>query len=172
MKIRRATERDIPLLAELFTASVRGLAAGSYDKAQLDAWAPVPPDVAQWRTRLASLETLVADRNGSMAGFIAFRNDGHIALLYTAPAHARAGVATALYGEAVSRLRERGVGTLFAEASVAARPFFERMGFRVVEEERVERNRVGLIRFLMRTEDARPPAQEAAPRGIGQEERS
>ncbi len=166
MKIRRATERDIPLLADLFTASVHGLAAGSYDKAQLDAWAPVPPDLEQWRARLASLETLVAEREGYPAGFIAFRNDGYIALLYTAPAHARSGVATALYGEAVSLLRGRGVRTLFTEASIEAQPFFERMGFRLVEEQRVERNGVRLIRFLMRTEDARPPAREPARRGI------
>lgn len=44
MKVRPYKNSDIESVANLFTASVHGLAEGYYDSTQRAAWAPQPPD--------------------------------------------------------------------------------------------------------------------------------
>lgn len=149
LSLRPSTETDLPSIASLFTDSVHQLAARSYTPEQRAAWAPEAPDMAQWRSRLAKVETLIAESDGAMAGFISFTAYGHIEFLFTAPAFSRRGVATLLYEAAVERLLGKGVRTLTTDASLEARPFFESRGFSVVEAQTVERDGVQLQRFAM-----------------------
>lgn len=149
MRLRRGLAEDAESLASLYWASVQELAAGHYDATQRDAWASSVHDLAAWRGRLATLNVLVAERKGETAGFIAFTGEGYIDLLFTAPAHARRGVATALFLAASQQLREQGRHGLRTHASLAARAFFERQGFRVVAAETVGRAGSELKRFEM-----------------------
>ncbi|MEN8665594.1 MAG: GNAT family N-acetyltransferase [Polycyclovorans sp.] len=98
---------------------------------------------------------LVADGGDELLGFIAYTDDGHIDLLYTAPGTPRRGVATALYRAAEAALRGCGVRELYTEASLVAQPFFVVQGFCVVEEQQVERRGVKFRRFAMRKRIAR-----------------
>ena len=141
---------DLQCVAALYTASVHGLGAAHYDPAQLVAWAPRPPDADEWAARLSALKTLIADRDGVSAGFIAHEPSGHIALLFTAPAFARRGVATALYEAVEHELIGSGVNVLTTFASLLARPFFASQGFTVVAAEDALRNGVRLRRYSMR----------------------
>ncbi|MFD0949175.1 GNAT family N-acetyltransferase [Paraperlucidibaca wandonensis] len=149
MNIRTSTSRDVESIVALFTASVHLLAARNYTPEQLTAWAPKSPDLEQWSTKLSTLETLVAEFDGTMVGFITYTDNGHIVFLYTSPTFSRKGVASQLY-EITSRvLLANGVCSLSTEASIEARPFFESKGFNVVEEQVVERNGMLLKRFAM-----------------------
>lgn len=159
--IRPYSESDLEAVARLFTDSVHHVADKYYDTDQLAAWAPQPPDLNSWAARLASVETLVAEIDGKLAGFISYEHDGHIDLLYTSPVSCRRGVASALFRHAEIALADRGVSELSTEASLAARPFFERVGFEVTEEQRVQRRGVTFLRYAMRKSlvpDARPRA--------------
>ncbi len=149
MIIRPSANCDLEAIVALFTASVHQIAASSYSPAQLAAWAPVPPDLEQWRARLADLETLLSEREGQVSGFVSFTWAGHIELLFSAPAFSRRGVASGLYDAAVQKLLANGVAELSTEASTEARPFFASKGFKVAEEQVVERSGVQLKRFLM-----------------------
>lgn len=108
------------------------------------------PDLAAWRERLVGRTVLVAESDKELAGFIAWEPDGHIDLLFTSPRHVRRGVASALYRSAEQALRAAGGNALYTEASLVARPFFERQGFVVEEEQVVNRDGVDLLRFAMR----------------------
>jgi putative acetyltransferase len=149
ISLRPATETDLPSIVSLFTDSVHQLAARSYTPAQRAAWAPEAPDLEQWRSRLAKVETLSAESNGTMTGFISFTANGHIEFLFTAPACSRRGVASLLYEAAVERLLGRGVRKLTTDASLEARPFFQAKGFSVVGAQTVERGSIKLQRFAM-----------------------
>lgn len=152
-KAMQILEHDGSRLAEiatLFTASVHQLATAHYDAAQREAWAPRPPDPAQWQNRLQHACTLLADEDGSLLGFLAFEARGHVDMLFTLPGAARRGVATRLYREAEKRLRASGVAELTTEASRVAEPFFAREGFTVCERQRVERGGQWFERALMR----------------------
>lgn len=148
--IRPYRESDLEAVALLFTDSVHHVANSHYDLDQLAAWAPRPPDLRSWKARLAPLKTLVAETDGKLAGFISFEFNGHIELLYASPLNCRRGVASALFRHAEAAIAARGVADLFTEASLAARAFFESVGFKVIEEQCVQRSGITLRRFAMR----------------------
>lgn len=150
MNIRPYRAADLESVAQIFTEAVHELATACYDQEQRSAWAPRPPDHSHWRQRLEALQTIVAEIDCELAGFLSYEADGHIDLLYTAPACARRGVATALYRHAEGILLSSATAGLFTEASKTALPFFERLGFRVVEEQSVDVRGVTLPRYAMR----------------------
>jgi putative acetyltransferase len=125
---------DLPSVIEVYTASIRALAAPFYSPEQIAAWAPAKPEVERWQQRLASVQTFVADCDGVLTGFASYRPDGYLDLLFTHPAFARRGVATRLYFRVESALRSEGCLRVFTHASLAARPFFDRQGFQVDAE--------------------------------------
>ena len=132
LSVRPYQSADGPALSALYEASVRGLGARDYSPAQVEAWASLAPSpealdgrMADGRTRLVA----VADR---IAGFIDVESDGHIDLLYVAPAAAGAGVARTLLETAEALASLSGAVRLYAEASETARPLFERLGFSVL----------------------------------------
>jgi putative acetyltransferase len=59
------------------------------------------------------------------------------------------GIGRSLYEAAERAARSWNLGRIFTEASVTARPFFERRGFRVVSERRVWRRDVELRNLAM-----------------------
>ncbi len=150
MNIRPYDESDLAAVAALFTLSIHRLAVGYYDAQQRAAWAPQPPDLQEWRRRMSGLKTLVAETDGELGGFIAYEMNGHIDLLYTSPTHPRQGVATSLYRQVETEMRVAGVEVLTTEASLVARPFFDRQGFDVVEEQNVSRRGIWFRRYAMR----------------------
>jgi len=159
--IRRYRESDVEALALLFTDSIHNLASSHYDANQCAAWAPRPPELNSWMERLACLRTLVAEADMKIAGFVSYEQNGHIDLLYTSPAYSRRGIALALYFEAEANLVSNGLSELFTEASLVARPFFERCGFHVVEEQYLKIRGVTFRRQAMRKSLA---AQQALAR--------
>jgi putative acetyltransferase len=140
---------DLPGIIAVYTASIHGLAAPFYSPEQLAAWAPATCDQARWQQRIAQVHTLVAESDGVLAGFISYRNDGYLDLLFTHPAFARRSVATRLYLRVEAALIAVGVLKIFTHASLAALPFFDRQGFELDGEERVECRGVHLRRFAM-----------------------
>lgn len=149
MNIRPFESQDLPRLIETYTLSIRTLAAPYYSPEAIGAWAPIPPDIARWQQRLAPLHTVVADSEGIIAGFASYTQSGYLDFLFTHPACSRRGVANTLYRYVESALRSGNVSRVTAHVSLAARPFFDRQGFQLDAEERVECRGVPLRRFAM-----------------------
>lgn len=143
---------DLPSVIDVYTTSIRSLAAPFYSPEQIAAWAPATPLVERWQQRLASVQTFVADNDGVLAGFASYRPDGYLDLLFTHPAFARRGVGTRLYFRVESALSSEGCLSVFTHASLAARPFFDRQGFHVDAEESVECRGAYLRRLAMHKE--------------------
>lgn len=140
---------DLPSVIEVYTASIRGLAAPYYSPEQIAAWAPTTPDVARWQEHLAVLHTVVAESDGILAGFASYTHEGYLDFLFTHPDFARRGVASRLYLHVESALRSVSVPRVVTHASLAARPFFDRHGFQLNAEECVECRGTYLHRFAM-----------------------
>ncbi len=148
-RIRRFRDDDAAATAQVFFESVRRGTQGFYDEAQRRAWAPSPPALAGWRARLASQTVFVAERNGSVVGFMTLTADGCIDLAYVAPDVIGQGVAKALYDAILEEAARLGLTRLHAEASHLARAFFERQGWRVVKAQTVSRGGVPIPNFVM-----------------------
>ncbi|MDR5753647.1 MULTISPECIES: GNAT family N-acetyltransferase [unclassified Caballeronia] len=130
IEVRPYRPSDLDAIIDLFLRSVREVAARDYDRWQVDAWAQADRD--EWSVKRMSRPTWVAMSGTSLAGFADLESDGHLDMMFVHPAHQGAGVASALLAQVEASARERGIARLHAEASITARPFFERRGFRVI----------------------------------------
>ena len=147
--IRDYKAGDALEIVRLFFETVRSVNRADYSDEQLNAWAPGLPELEEWHARMAGRRTLVAEEGGEVVGFAELENDGRLDMLYGRRDTVGWGVGGLLY-EAVEReARAQGLGWLFTEASITARPFFERRGFRVVREQMVSRRGVSMTNFVM-----------------------
>jgi putative acetyltransferase len=129
LALRPFLPADVPLLAEIFRASIEGLTGDDYSVGQQQAWASAAADEEEFAARLAGELTLIATLDGSPVGFAALKGKDVLDMLYVHPAVAGQGVATMLV-DALERLAAaRGTARLSVEASDTARSFFERRGY-------------------------------------------
>ena len=140
---------DLHGVVALFERSVRQIACRDYTCAQLSAWAPEWPDLDAWAERLSTGAVFVSVREDRLAGFARLDASGELDLLYVDPLFERRGVATELFDGVTAWARRYAVARLVANVSITARPFFERMGFRVLRSQTVEREGVSLENFHM-----------------------
>ena len=147
MTLRPYRTGDLAAIAALFYESVHTLCRSDYTKEQLGAWATGHIDEIAWDASLRAHHTLVAEENGVLLGFADMAEDGYLDRLYVHPAHTKKGVATAL----VNALEAACPAAQFTtHASMTARPFFEKRGYRVEQEQQVVRRGVTLTNFIMK----------------------
>jgi putative acetyltransferase len=129
LALRPLVPADVPLLAEIFRASIEELTADDYSEAQREAWAETADDEQEFGARLSGALTLVATFGGAAVGFASLADNSRIDMLYVHPAAAGQG-AGAMLCDALEKLAAaRGTKELTVEASDTARGFFERRGF-------------------------------------------
>lgn len=145
--LRPYRPEDCPALAHLFYETVHTVNAAHYSPAQLDAWAPAcGPDLAAWDKSFRAHLTLIAELDGKLAGFGDMDTAcGYLDRLYVHKDFQGRGVATALCGA----LEQAAAGPVTTHASVTARPFFARRGYRVLRAQQVERRGVRLANYVM-----------------------
>ncbi len=154
LAMRPMLPADVPLLAEIFRASIEELTADDYSEAQQEAWASAADDEEDFGARLAGELTLVATYDGAPVGFAALVGNKNIDMLYVHPAAAGQG-AGAMLCDALEKLAAaRGAKDLSVEASDTARGFFEKRGFKAQQ-----RNTVSLVgEWLANTTMSKPLA--------------
>src|SRR5690606_31878705 len=108
-----------------------------YTEAQVETWAGPAPEPARWIARMKTKQTFVACRRGEIVGFAEFEGDGHVNALYVHHEHQGKGIASRLLDRIEQEAERAAVDRLYTEASITARPFFERRGFVVVQPQEV-----------------------------------
>jgi putative acetyltransferase len=149
MIVRRYVPADLDALIDLFRESVRRIAIRDYTEAQVKAWAPDTVDRASWATRRASRPTWVAEIDDEIAGFTDLEPDGHVDMMFVHPDHQGRGVANALLNHVESEAARLGLARLHTEASITARPFFEKKGFRVLAPQTVSLRGQDFVNYRM-----------------------
>jgi putative acetyltransferase len=150
ISVRHYAASDLAAVVSLFQRSVREVACRDYSPAQIAVWAPEPPDLAAWSARLSMSDgVFVAEKYNEIVGFARITDEGYIDLLFVDPAFQGQGVAHSLCDRTILWVSGRDVSRLTAEVSITAKSFFERVGFRVVRAQEVERQGVRLRNFFM-----------------------
>jgi putative acetyltransferase len=147
--IREYRDADIPEIARLYYETVHRVNARDYGPEQIEAWAPeVAPD-AYWRSRFERYRVFVAEEHGMVTGFAEIEQNGHIDCFYVHHTWQRCGVGTHLMRRIEREARQHRVHLLFADVSITARPFFERMGFGVVMEQKTSYRGCEFTQYFM-----------------------
>ncbi|MBD1997594.1 GNAT family N-acetyltransferase [Leptolyngbya sp. FACHB-541] len=149
MKIRLFKAQDAEQIARLFHDTVHAVNIRDYSSNQVNAWAPDDVHFRNWTEVCSSRFTYVADDEGVIAGFGELEVSGHIDCFYCHTNYQRCGVGKQLYQAIEAKAIELELKLLFVEASITAKPFFERMGFSVVKEQEVTRRGETFINYAM-----------------------
>lgn len=145
MFVRAYQAPDCEKLAELFYNTVHTVNAKDYSKEQLDVWATGQVDLKQWDRSFQEHFSIVAVDDGVIVGFGDIDQTGYLDRLFVHSGYQRKGIATAICNQLESAVQ----GNIVTHASITAKPFFEKRGYRVVKEQQVERQGIFLTNFVM-----------------------
>lgn len=146
MVIRKYRSSDCGYLAELFYQTVHAVNAKDYTQEQLDVWASGHVDLGKWDKSFLEHSTVVAVQNDVIAGFGDMDGSGYLDRLYVHKDYQNQGIATAICDELEQSVDAEKITT---HASITAKPFFERRGYKVVREQQVVRDGISLTNFVM-----------------------
>ena len=150
MQIIEYSSKSAKELTDVFYNSVHAINTSIYSMEQKNAWAPLPIDYEKWADRFDIKKPYILTVNDEVAGFIELESDGHIDCTYVDPKFERKGVATKLLQHIMHIAKEMGLKELYVEASIVAKPLFEKLGFKVKNENKVIRNQIVLVNYSMR----------------------
>ncbi|QND50133.1 GNAT family N-acetyltransferase [Rhizobium lusitanum] len=146
--IREYSPADAGATIDIFLRAIREIASKDYNPAQIDAWAKVD-DAGVWAEWRASRPTWLAIHDTQPVGFADLKADGCLDMMFVHPDHQGKGVASLLLEAVEAAARGQGHRRIFTEASLTARPFFERKGFIVLAAQTVEKRGQTLPNFRM-----------------------
>lgn len=145
MFIREYQSSDCEEIIKLFDNTVHTVNAKDYTKEQLDAWATGRADLNKWDQSLREHYSLVAVENEMIVGFGDIDKSGYLDRLFVHEDYQGKGIGTMI----CNRLEQAVSGSVIIHASITAKTFFEKRGYRVVKEQQVERKGVFLTNFEM-----------------------
>lgn len=146
LTLRKYKSEDCPILAQLFYDTVHTINAADYTEDQLNVWATGTVDIEAWDASFCENETIVAEINGLVVGFGDIRSDGYLDRLYVHRDYQRQGVATAICNELEQAFE---ADKIITHASITAKAFFEKRGYKAVKKQQVKRQGVFLTNFVM-----------------------
>lgn len=150
MKLRRFQASDADQIAQLFHDTIRTVNLGDYSEEQVKAWAPDDIYFRDWVAKCTTKHTLVAEYDGGViTGFAELDDDGHIDCFYCHKDYQGQGIGQILCNGIEKEAQNRGFARLFVEASITAKPFFQKMGFSIIEEQSVKNRGEQLTNFRM-----------------------
>lgn len=145
MTLREYRPSDCKEITELFYHTVHTVNAKDYTREQLHVWATGQVDLDKWNQSLQEHYTIVAVEKDVLVGFGDIDSTGYLDRLFVHADHQRKGIAAAI----CDRLEQAVPGTITTHASITAKPFFEKRGYKVVKEQQVERQGIALTNFVM-----------------------
>ncbi len=144
--LRKYKPTDCQALAELFYDTVHAVCKDDYSEKQLYAWATGTVDLIRWNQSFWSHYTIVAEINGNIAGFGDIDSNGYLDRLYVHKDYQRRGI-----GSSICSILENMVNSdkIITHASITAKGFFEKRGYKVIKEQQVKRQGIILTNYIM-----------------------
>ena len=165
MKLRKYRSFDCPEMARLFYDTIHSVNSRDYTQAQLNAWADGNVDIEAWNRSFTEHETIVAVDGERIVGFGDMDGNGYLDRLYVHRDYQGQGVATAICDCLEQWEKDQwmqnqkhmaGGGEPFpsplrftVHASITARPFFGKRGYKAVREQQAEREGQKLVNYVM-----------------------
>lgn len=148
MIIRKYQPSDCKELTELFYNTVHNVNAKDYTKEQLNVWATGQVDLEKWNELFQEHFSIVAVDDEIIVGFGDIDETGYLDRLYVHVDYQGKGIATSI----CNQLEQAVKGDIITHASITAKPFFEKRGYKIVKEQQVERQGIFLTNYVMTKE--------------------
>ena len=134
LTIRRARQEDKEAIWRVHGSAIRGMCASHYSREVIETWAGrLRPE--KYAEAIERYDLFVAEEDGVVVGFGELGQEtGEVQGLYVSHEVAGRGVGWKLLSTLEERAHAYGLGSLRLTSSLNAVPFYERAGFRAVEE--------------------------------------
>lgn len=147
--IRKGNEADLPEMLQLFAATIDAVCRKDYTPQQLEAWKSGAENEERWRKVIRDQYVVIALNENKIAGFCTLDQGNYIDLLFVHKDEQQKGIASILYQEIENEALRQREKQLTAKVSKTARPFFEKIGFQVVQKQEVNVKGVTLTNYKM-----------------------
>ena len=150
MHTRIATSEDLPEMKQLFRDTIREVNRHHYNEDQIREWVAGSDNMERWAKVVENQQVFIAMEEERIIGFISLENSNYIDFLFVHKDFQGKGVARQLYNKIENVAIQNQSKELSSDVSITARPFFEKVGFIVEEDQVVVRNGVQIPNFKMR----------------------
>lgn len=147
--IRDFQEGDAQTLWALFFNTVRNVNRRDYTEQQVKAWAQEGFDSQLWLKKMISIQPFVAELDGVIVGYSDVQPSGLVDHFFCHHEYQGQGVGRALMTHVLKQAAAKGLDRIYSEVSITARPFYEHMGFTVVNEQQIEVRGATLTNYVM-----------------------
>jgi putative acetyltransferase len=152
LHIRKATEKDLDVILDLFESTILQVSAKDYSPAQVTAWAGGVRKRDKWKQKIREQYFLLVFVDKQPAGFASISPAGYLDFLYVSKDFQRQGIAKALYRELETFAKSKHLSSIETDASITARPFFKKLGFETLQQQQVLIDNVVLTNYKMKKE--------------------
>ena len=154
--IRQAQQSDAVELKELFQNTVLVINRRDYSQAEVEDWASCGNNLSNIKERIETHCFVVAvNQQSQIVGFSSITSQGYLHSMFVHKDFQGEGIATMLLEEIERYAITAGITRITSEVSLTARPFFEKKGYIVKEEQKRKANQLSLTNFWMAREMAK-----------------
>ncbi|MGL5417683.1 MAG: GNAT family N-acetyltransferase [Clostridium sp.] len=145
MIIREYKSSDCRDVIELFHNTVHEVNRKDYTKKQLEVWATGNYDLEKWDESLRGNYSIVMICEDIIVGFGDIDTEGYLDRLYVHKDYIGKGIGSAICDELEKKCGKK----ITTHASITAKPFFEKRGYKVIKKQSVVREGISLTNFIM-----------------------
>lgn len=149
MIFRRGKIQDLEEMQQLFVGTICEVCQRDYSDEQIEVWISGVENKERWLSIIANQYVLIAEIDTKIVGFCTLENQKYIDLFYVHKDFQGQGIAKSLYLKIEKQAIASNQKRLSADVSITAKPFFEKVGFRAITEQKVVRKDVELINYQM-----------------------
>ena len=148
--IRAALQSDAVELKKLFQNTVLAINRRDYSQAEVEDWASCGDDLSNIEDMIKTHYFIVAvNQQSEIVGFSSITPQGYLHSMFVHKDFQGEGIATILLNEIEQYAITNGIMRITSEVSLTARPFFEKKGYLVEEEQKRKANQLSLTNFWM-----------------------
>lgn len=148
--VRLAQPSDAVELKELFQNTVLAVNRRDYSQAEVEDWASCGDNLSKMEDRIKTHYFIVAvNQESQIVGFSSITPQGYLHSMFVHKDFQGKGIATMLLEEIERYAITAGIMRITSEVSLTARPFFEKKGYIVEEEQKRKANQLSLTNFWM-----------------------
>lgn len=148
--IRQAQQSEAVELKELFQNTVLAINRRDYSQVEVEDWASCGENLSAIEDMIKTHYFIVAvNQQSRIVGFSSITPQGYLHSMFVHKDFQGKGIATLLLEEIERYAITTGIMRITSEVSLTARPFFERKGYVVEEEQKRKANQLSLTNFWM-----------------------
>jgi len=140
---------DMEQITNLFRETILHINSKDYSDLQVQKWASRADNSNKWRDRIRHQYFLVAEKDDQIIGFGSINKEAYLDTLFVHKDYQKEGVGSAILQVLLAHTRNTGKPEVYTEASLTARPFLEKHGFRTKRPQQKVRDGVVFVNFAM-----------------------